>query len=106
MCVDVYKRQLLINAAECEPYLTPDVREILEDSENVIEGMKMVAKLLDVKNAVIGIEDNKPEAIKLMTERLAQVKIDGINFKMCIRDRIEPYEGISYGEQLRWNCVQ
>lgn len=34
---------LLINAAECEPYLTPDVREILEDSENVIEGMKMVA---------------------------------------------------------------
>ena len=73
---------LLINAAECEPYLTPDVREILEDSENVIEGMKMVAKLLDVKNAVIGIEDNKPEAIKLMTERLAQVKIDGINFKV------------------------
>ena len=73
---------LLINAAECEPYLTPDVREILEDSENIVEGMKMVAKLLDVKNAVIGIEDNKPEAIKLMTERLAQVKIDGINFKV------------------------
>lgn len=73
---------LLINAAECEPYLTPDVREILEDSENVVEGMKMVAKLLEVKNAVIGIEDNKPEAIKLMTELLAQVKIDGINFKV------------------------
>lgn len=73
---------LLINAAECEPYLTPDVREILEDSENVVDGMKMVAKLLEVKNAVIGIEDNKPEAIKLMTELLAQVKIDGINFKV------------------------
>ncbi len=73
---------LLINAAECEPYLTPDVRQILEDSENVVEGMKLVAKLLDVKYAVIGIEDNKPEAIKLMTELLAQVKIDGITFKV------------------------
>lgn len=73
---------LLINAAECEPYLTPDVREILEDSENVVDGMKMVAKLLEVKHAVIGIEDNKPEAIKLMTELLAQVKIDGIEFKV------------------------
>lgn len=73
---------LLINAAECEPYLTPDVREILEDSENVVDGMKMVAKLLDVKQAVIGIEDNKPEAIKLMTDLLAQVKVDGITFKV------------------------
>ena len=72
----------MINAAECEPYLTPDVREILEDADSVVEGMKMVAKLLDVKNAVIGIEDNKPEAIKLMTELLAQVKIDGITFKV------------------------
>ena len=82
----MYKRQaidyLLINAAECEPYLTPDVREIIEDADHVVEGMKMVAKLLDVKNAVIGIEDNKPEAIKLMTDLLAQVKIDGINFKV------------------------
>ena len=73
---------LLINAAECEPYLTPDVREMLEDSENVVEGMKLVAKLLEVKNAVIGIEDNKPEAIKLMTELLAQVNVEGINFKV------------------------
>ena len=73
---------LLINAAECEPYLTPDVREILENAEHVVAGMKLVAKHLEVKNAVIGIEDNKPEAIKLMTELLAQVKEDGINFKV------------------------
>ena len=73
---------LLINAAECEPYLTPDVREILEDADSVVEGMKLVAKLLDVKYAVIGIEDNKPEAIKLMTELLGQVKMDGITFKV------------------------
>ncbi len=73
---------LLINAAECEPYLTPDVREILEDADSVVEGMKLVAKLLDVKYAVIGIEDNKPEAIKLMTELLGQVKLDGVTFKV------------------------
>ena len=62
---------LLINAAECEPYLTPDVREILENAEHVVAGMKLVAKHLEVKNAVIGIED-----------LLAQVKEDGINFKV------------------------
>ena len=73
---------LLINAAECEPYLTPDVREILENAEYVVKGMELIAKHLEVKNAVIGIEDNKPEAIKLMTELLAQVKEDGINFKV------------------------
>ena len=73
---------LLINAAECEPYLTPDVREILENAEYVVKGMELIAKHLEVKNAVIGIEDNKPEAIKLMTELLAQVKVDGINFKV------------------------
>ncbi len=71
---------LLINAAECEPYLTPDVRQIIENADDVVEGMEIVAKLLQVKNAVIGIEDNKPEAIKLMQDKLAQVKVDGINF--------------------------
>ena len=61
---------LLINAAECEPYITADHREMLENSERVIDGMFAVAKYLDIKR-IIGIESNKPDAIKLIKEKLA-----------------------------------
>ncbi|MFR1214855.1 MAG: hypothetical protein ACLSCV_09285 [Acutalibacteraceae bacterium] len=62
---------LLINAAECEPYITADHREMLENSERVIDGMFAVAKYLDIKRIIIGIEGNKPDAIKLIKEKLA-----------------------------------
>lgn len=55
---------LVINAAECEPYITSDYREIIESAEDVIGGIEMVLKNLDIKRAFIGIEDNKPQAIK------------------------------------------
>lgn len=57
---------LIINAAECEPYITADVREIIENSWDIMSGVYTVSELLDVKNAYIAIEDNKPEAIKIM----------------------------------------
>lgn len=63
---------LVINGAECEPYLTADVREILENSLDIISGIQTVSKLLEVKEAIIGIEDNKPEAIRLMQELAAK----------------------------------
>ena len=63
---------LCINAAECEPYITADVREIMENYENVLYGIKQVMKYVPVKNkCLIGIEDNKPEAIALMKEKTA-----------------------------------
>ena len=64
--------RLVINGAECEPYLTADVREILENSQDIISGINTVSKLLEVKEAIIGIEDNKPEAIRLMQELAAK----------------------------------
>ena len=57
---------LVINGAECEPYLTADAREFLEDSETVMSGIEAVMKYLDIKKCVIGIERNKPECIDLM----------------------------------------
>ena len=57
---------LIINAAECEPYITADVREIIENSWDIMSGVYTVSELLEVKNAYIAIEDNKPEAIKIM----------------------------------------
>jgi electron transport complex protein RnfC len=60
---------LVINAAECEPYITSDYREMMENPDGVIKGIQLVLDKLDIPNAVIGIEDNKPKAIKLLTEK-------------------------------------
>ncbi len=57
---------LVINAAECEPYITADNREILENSVNVMHGIETVKNALGIKSVIIGIERNKPEAIDLL----------------------------------------
>lgn len=59
---------LIINAAECEPYITADNREALENSWGVISGIKSVMELLDIDRVIIGVEDNKPEAIRALDE--------------------------------------
>ena len=62
---------LVINAAECEPYITSDYREMMENADDVMCGIKLVRDMLGLKKVVIGIEDNKPQAIKLMREKSA-----------------------------------
>lgn len=58
---------LIVNGAECEPYITSDYREILENSWNIMQGIDILMELLGVGKVWIGIEDNKPEAIKVLT---------------------------------------
>ena len=60
---------VIINAVECEPYLTADHRLMLEHPEEIIVGLQLIMKAVDVKKGYIGIENNKPDAIKLMTEK-------------------------------------
>ncbi len=55
---------LLVNGAECEPYITSDYRELMENADAVIGGIKLIMKNLDIPRAVIGIEEDKPEAIE------------------------------------------
>lgn len=59
---------LIINVAECEPYITSDHREIIENSWDVISGILTVKELLNIHRVIIGIEDNKPDAIKALRE--------------------------------------
>ncbi|MGN1112298.1 MAG: RnfABCDGE type electron transport complex subunit C, partial [Acutalibacteraceae bacterium] len=59
---------LIINAAECEPYITADNREALENSWGVISGIKSVMELMEIDRAIIAIESNKPKAIKVLQE--------------------------------------
>lgn len=61
---------LIINAAECEPYLTADHRVILERSAEMITGMQIIMTVLGAQNCYIGIEDNKPDAIRLLQEQI------------------------------------
>lgn len=59
---------LIINAAECEPYITADYREMIENSEDIAEGIKLLLKMLDIPKAKLAIEANKPEAIEKFTK--------------------------------------
>ena len=66
---------LIINVAECEPYITSDHREILENSWDVVSGIITVKDFLDIHRVIIGIEDNKPDAIKALRE-IADSSVD------------------------------
>ena len=57
---------LILNGAECEPYLTADHRLMLEQAEDVVLGAAIIARILGLETAVIGVEDNKPDAIQAL----------------------------------------
>ncbi|EJL6390396.1 electron transport complex subunit RsxC [Vibrio vulnificus] len=57
---------LIVNAAECEPYITADDKLLQEHAEEVLQGIEIVEHILQPKLTIIGIEDNKPEAIKAL----------------------------------------
>lgn len=59
---------LVINAAECEPYITADYREMIENADDVIGGIKLVQSQLGIKSVKLAIEANKPKAIKNFTK--------------------------------------
>lgn len=59
---------LIVNAAECEPYVTSDHREALENGKNVLDGVYTIKEILNVKRVIIAVEDNKPDAIQKLRE--------------------------------------
>jgi len=62
---------VILNGAECEPYLTSDHRLMLEKSEEIVNGLKILMRILNVGKGYIGIEANKPDAIETMTKAAA-----------------------------------
>jgi len=62
-------KAVIINGAECEPYVTSDTRTMIDDADLVADGIRLLQKYLEVKRVVIGIEKNKPECIKTMKEK-------------------------------------
>ncbi|VEB59862.1 electron transport complex protein RnfC [Salmonella enterica subsp. enterica] len=62
---------LIINAAECEPYITADDRLMQDCAAQIVEGIRILAHILQPREVLIGIEDNKPQAISMLRAVLA-----------------------------------
>jgi Na+-translocating ferredoxin:NAD+ oxidoreductase subunit C len=75
---------LLINAVECEPYLTCDHQLMLEKGEEILVGIRILMKVLEVNKAIIGIENNKKDAIELLKKIASQYSdIEVCPLAMC-----------------------
>lgn len=70
---------LVVNGAECEPYITSDTRTMLDESDLVAKGISMVMQYLEISQTVIGIERNKPDCITAMKK--ATEKMDGVEVR-------------------------
>ena len=69
---------VIINGVECEPYITSDYRLMIERSDELIEGVKILMAGAKVDKGYIGIENNKPAAIELLTRKLKEKNITNI----------------------------
>lgn len=61
---------LIINGAECEPYITSDHRLMLEDTDDILDGAELIMKHMNLSKGYIGIEGNKPDAIEKLQKRI------------------------------------
>ena len=61
-------QEIIINCAECEGYITTDNRTVIDRTQDIVEGCRLLEKWLDAKKIIIGVEKNKPDCISLLTE--------------------------------------
>jgi electron transport complex protein RnfC len=78
-------KSLVINGVECEPYLTSDHRTMLERAEGALEGVMIIAKVIDAKEIIVGIEKNKMDAVEHLKDIVKQnnypIKIQPLKMK-------------------------
>ncbi len=72
---------LIVNGIECEPFLTADERLMIEKAEQIIMGARVINRALGIQNAVIAVDENKPEAVEKLTA-LSKLYV-GVNVKVC-----------------------
>ncbi len=68
--------RLILNGAECEPYLTADHRLMLEQAEEVVIGAAILARILGLDGAVIGVESNKPDAVEMLKKSAPKYNVE------------------------------
>lgn len=73
---------LIVNAAECEPYISADDMTLREHAADVLEGARLIAKLSGAQRIIIGIEDDKPEAITALNRAIAAAKTETVEITL------------------------
>jgi len=68
---------VIVNGCECEPYITSDHRLMIENADEILKGLSLCMKVLNVDKAYIGVEDNKPDAILHVKKRIGELKLKG-----------------------------
>ncbi len=74
---------LILNGAECEPYITADHRQMVEHGREIVDGARIICRILGVNKCRIGIENNKPDALKVMSEAAEAVSNKHISIEVC-----------------------
>lgn len=74
---------LILNGAECEPYITADHRQMVEHGREIIDGARIICKILGINRCRVGIEINKPDALKIMSEAAHAVSNNYISIEVC-----------------------
>ena len=97
----------IVNGAECEPYITADYRNMMENTELLVNGLKNAMKYLGLKRGIIGIEANKPAAIQKIREMLKDTPEIQVHELRAVypqgAERVLVYETI--GKEFPWaNC--
>lgn len=77
-------RTLILNAAECEPYITADDRLMQEHAAEILEGTRILCHMLKPERVLIGIEDNKPEAVSALKQAIKAEQADGVKFELRV----------------------
>lgn len=72
--------ELIINGAECEPYITSDTRTMIDRADEIEDGIKLIMKYLGIKKVVIAVEKNKPQAIERMKD--IESRLEGVSVKV------------------------
>ena len=75
---------IIVNASECEPYLTSDYRRLLDETDKVIEGLRLALAIFPKAKGIIAVEDNKPKAIQKLKEVLGNdpdIKVNSMKTK-------------------------
>ena len=91
-------KEVVLNGAECEPYITSDTRTMIDDADLIAEGVDILKKYLGVTKVIVGIEKNKPEAIAKMRELEATEEV----FSVKALPSVYPQGG---EKVLIYNCV-
>ena len=65
-------KTLIINGAECEPFITSDYRQMVDHPDDILDGIEATMKYLNLDEAIIGIESNKPKGISVLSQKISE----------------------------------